>query len=54
MSDISLPHFAYTALNKVLWHSLQGNFYLNTQDINPHIVFEIYTFEITATFPRDQ
>ena len=30
---------------------LQGNVYLNTQAINNHIVFEIYTFEITATSP---
>ena len=32
--------------------SFQGNVYLNTQDINPSVMFEIYTFEITATSPR--
>ena len=28
--------------------------YLNTQDINPHVSFEIYAFEITAASPRGQ
>ena len=31
--------------NSVLWHSFQGN----AQDINLHIMFEIYTFEITGS-----
>ena len=39
-------------INKILWHSFQGNVYWNTQDINPRVAFEIHTFEITATSPR--
>ena len=39
----------WLTINEIFWHSFQVNFYLNTQDINPQVVFEIYTFEITAT-----
>ena len=35
----------------ILRHSSQANVYLNTQDI---IIFEIYTFEITATSPNEK
>ena len=27
-------------------------FYLNTEDINPQVVFAVYMFEITATSPK--
>ena len=27
-------------------------FYLNTEDINPQVVFAVYMFEITATSPN--
>ena len=36
-------------INEILRHAFNGNFYLDTQDIN--VVFEICTFEIIATFP---
>ena len=32
-------------MNKIFWHSLQGNIYLSGQDINPLVVFEIYIVE---------
>ena len=41
-------------IHKILWNLLQGNIYLNTQDITPPVMFEIYTFDITATAPRGQ
>ena len=44
----------WRAINEILWHSLQGNTYTNIQDINPKVVFEIYTVEILAILPRDQ
>ena len=44
----------WRAINEILWHSLQGNKYTNIQDINPKVVFEIYTVEILAILPRDQ
>ena len=31
----------------------QCNVYMNTQDINPQVVFEIDAFEITATSCKD-
>ena len=34
--------------NEVLWHSFEGDICLNTHDINPQIMCEIYTFEITS------
>ena len=40
-------------INEAVWHLFQGNIYLNTQDINPQIVIEIYKFDITATSQRD-
>ena len=33
----------------IIWHSFLGNVFLNTNDINPKVVFEIYTFGIRAT-----
>ena len=36
-------------INLILWHSFQGNVYLNTPDVNHHVAFELFTFEITAT-----
>ena len=27
-----------------IWHSIQGNIYLNTQDINLQVVWEIYVW----------
>ena len=44
----------WLTVNKVMWPSLQGNVYSNTHDINSQGVLEIYTFEITATSPREQ
>ena len=44
----------WVTTNKILYNSFQGNIYLNTQDINPQILFEIYTFWITATSTREQ
>ena len=43
-----------TGTNAILWDLFQDNTYLNTQDVNPEVVFEIYTFEIIATSPRWQ
>ena len=39
-------------INEILWHSSQGKLYLNTQDINPQVVYEIQPFEITSALPR--
>ena len=39
----------WISINMILWHSLQGNIYQDSQDINPYVVFEICTFKITAT-----
>ena len=36
-------------INEILSHAFQGDVHLNIQDINPHFMFEIYTFEISAT-----
>ena len=40
-------------INEMLWDSFQDDIYLNTQFINPEVVFSIYPFEITATSSRD-
>ena len=42
----------WITINKVLMHWFQGNVYLNIQDINPEVVFEIYTPEIAAVSLR--
>ena len=54
-SDSGLvPSLTELALScEILWHSFQGNVYLITQDINSQVVFEMYTFKISATSPRD-
>ena len=39
-------------INEILWHSLQGYVSLNTQDINLEVVLKICTFEIIATYVR--
>ena len=44
----------WLTIKEILWHPFHGNVYLNTQVINPKVMFEIYTFEITATSPRVQ
>ena len=52
----------WLTINKVLWHLFQATsnvflyprFISYTHDINPQVVFEIYTFKITATSPREQ
>ena len=31
------------AINIILWHSFHVDVYVNTQDINPQVVFDIYT-----------
>ena len=35
-------------IHEILWHSFEGNVCLNIHDINPQIVCEIYTFQITS------
>ena len=40
-------------VNDILWDTFQGYVYLNTQDINPLGVFEIYTSETQPYFPED-
>ena len=49
LSEPMLTYFQQSPLKFI-----QGYVYLNTQDINPQIVFKIYTFEITATSPSGQ
>ena len=44
----------WLTMKKNLWHSFESKVYLNTEDINPNVVFEIYLFEITATSHRVQ
>ena len=47
--------YQYWHTIKILWYSFQGNFYwILSEDINPQVVSEIYTFEITTTVPRGQ
>ena len=41
----------HQVINKVLRYSFKVNVYSNTQEINIQILFEIYTFELAATFP---
>ena len=43
------PMFTYHQRGPVAL--IPGNVYLNMQDIYPHVVLEINTFEITATYP---
>ena len=52
--QISYWHQSITWTNVNIWHSFHDNIYLNTQDINSHVVFESYTFEIPATTPLGQ
>ena len=40
--------------SEVLWHSPEGNFTGNADDIYPWYGFKIYYFKITATSPRGQ
>ena len=40
------------SINEIPWHSFQSKANVNTQDINPHVVIEICTFAIIATFRR--
>ena len=42
----------WLTISKILWHSFQGDICLNTRFIDPQIVFEIYTFEITIASLR--
>ena len=42
----------WLAINKIHWHSFQGDIWLNTQDIDPQVIFQIYTFKITAMSPK--
>ena len=44
----------WLSVNKVLWRSFQCNDYLNTQNINIQVLFEIFTFKIIATSPMGQ
>ena len=41
-------------LSEVLWHSPQGNFEGNTQDVYPLYGFKYYQFKIVAAPPRSQ
>ena len=41
-------------VGEVLWHSPEGNFTWNAQDIYPWREFEKYQFQITSASPRDQ
>ena len=45
---------SWLTMNEVLWYSFLGNVYLNIQNINPQVVFEIYTFEIPAIFVANE
>ena len=47
-----LPETTLLAINKAAWHSFHRNVSLNTS-VNSQAVFEIYTFEIRATSPRE-
>ena len=49
-----LPEPIWFVTNGIMWHSCQGSLCLNTKDVNPRVVFEIYIFKITATSPRRQ
>ena len=42
----------WLTIKEFLWHSSQGNTYLDHQHINYHVVFKIYTFEIISTCHR--
>ena len=51
----ALRHYldqCWLTINKMLWHSFQGNVYLNTQYIISQRVFTICIFEIPATWLR--
>ena len=39
-------------VNEILWHQLQGDVYMFTQDIGPQVVFKISAFGITAISPK--
>ena len=41
-------------IGEVLWHSPEGNFTWNAQDIYPWRELENYWFKITSASPRDQ
>ena len=41
-------------MNEIPWHSLIVNVYLNAEDINPQVLFEIYIIEIPDTRLRRQ
>ena len=41
-------------INEVLWCTFHGNDYVNSQNIDTQVMFEILTFEITATSPKCQ
>ena len=41
-------------ISEVVWHSPEGNFTENAEDIYPSNEFETYKFNITATYSRDQ
>ena len=43
----------HQVINKVLRYPFKVNVYSNTQEINIQILFEIYTFELAATFPGE-
>ena len=49
-STLTLPwvNQCWLIINWVLWHSLEGDFTGNAQDINPYDVLEFHTTEITA------
>ena len=38
-------------ITKFLWHSFQSNVFLNAQNANLQIIFEMYTSKFTSTSP---
>ena len=48
----TIPEPSWITIHEIL--DIHSNVCLNTQDINPQVVFEISTFEIIATPPRGQ
>ena len=52
MSPSHYLNQCWLTIHEIFWHSFQGNIYMNTQDISPQGVFEIYTFEIAISSPK--
>ena len=50
---ITWTNFDWQTSSEILWHSFEGNVYLNTQESQSY-VWILYTFRITAISPRGQ